>query len=63
MIQTGVRPPTFTLFVNDPTLFHFSYTRFIINRLGEAYDFEGSPIRLQLRKNKSKPGDPTIKTE
>ena len=61
MLQTGIRPPTFTLFVNDVTLFHFSYKRYIVNRLREAYDFEGAPIRLQLRKNKTRAGDPTIK--
>ena len=58
MTQTGVQPPTFTLFVNDPELFHFSYKRYIVNRLREAYDFEGTPIKLQLRQNKSRPDDP-----
>lgn len=61
MTQTGVQPPTFTMFVNDPTLFHFSYKRYIMNRLREAYDFEGTPIKLQLRQNKTKAGDIEIK--
>lgn len=51
MTQTRVHPPTFTLFVNDPELFHFSYLRYINNRLREAFDFEGTIIRIQLRKN------------
>ncbi|MCL5269968.1 MAG: ribosome biogenesis GTPase Der [bacterium] len=63
LAQTGVLPPTFTLFVNDPALFHFSYRRYIVNRLREAYDFEGTPIRLQLRKNKTREGDPEVKVE
>ena len=62
MTQTGVQPPTFTLFVNDPTLFHFSYRRYIVNRLREAYDFEGTPIRLQLRRNRPRKDDPRIDT-
>jgi GTP-binding protein len=62
MTQTGIQPPTFTLFVNDPELFHFSYQRYIINRLRDAYDFEGTPIRLQLRRSsKSRPDDPKVK--
>jgi GTP-binding protein len=59
--QTGIKPPTFTLFVNDPTLFHFSYKRYLVNRLRETYDFEGTPIKIQLRQNKVKAGDPKIK--
>ena len=54
LTQTGILPPTFTLFVNDTQLFHFSYRRYIVNRLREAYDFEGTPVRLILRQNKNK---------
>jgi GTP-binding protein len=53
MTQTGIHPPTFTLFVNDPQRFHFSYRRYIVNRLREAYDFEGTPIRLFFRTNRT----------
>lgn len=60
MTQTSVQPPTFTMFVNDPELFHFSYQRYIINRLREAYDFEGAPIKLNLRHNAPRPGDVQI---
>lgn len=47
--QTSVAPPTFVLFTNTATKFHFSYQRFLENRLREAYDFFGNPIRIQVR--------------
>lgn len=47
--QTGTRPPTFTLFVNDPELVHFSYERFLMNQLRKDYGFTGVPIRLRYR--------------
>lgn len=50
MTQTRVKPPTFVLFVNEPELAHFSYVRFIENRIREIYGFEGTPIRIQVRK-------------
>jgi len=49
MTQTGVHPPTFTVFVNNPDLIHFSYKRYIVNRLREIEDFEGTPIRLFIK--------------
>lgn len=49
MTQASVAPPTFILFVNDTTLMHFSYLRFIENRLRETFGFEGTPIRLVTR--------------
>jgi GTP-binding protein len=48
--QVSVKPPTFVLFVNDPELAHFSYQRYLENRLREAFGFHGTPIRLLLRK-------------
>jgi GTP-binding protein len=48
--QTGVAPPTFVMFTNVATRFHFSYERFLINRLRESFGFIGSPIRVQVRK-------------
>jgi len=42
-------PPTFLLYVNDPSLAHFSYLRFIENRMREEYSFLGTPIRLVLK--------------
>lgn len=47
--QVAVEPPTFVVFVNDPELMHFSYERFLQNRLREAFGFEGTPIRLITR--------------
>lgn len=47
--QAGIDPPTFILFVNDPALVHFSYQRFLERRLREAYDFEGTAIKLVYR--------------
>ena len=49
MTQTGVKAPTFVLFVNDADLFHFSYQRYIENKLRETFGFEGTPIKLIIR--------------
>lgn len=49
MTQTGTKPPTFVIFVNDAELFHFSYQRYIENKLREVFGFEGTPIRLVVR--------------
>ncbi|MBS3872885.1 MAG: ribosome biogenesis GTPase Der [Firmicutes bacterium] len=48
--QVSVEPPTFLLFVNDPELLHFSYKRFLENRLRAVYAFVGTPIVLAARK-------------
>jgi len=50
--QGGIAPPTFIIFVNDPELMHFSYLRFIENRLRESFGFEGTPLRLVVRARK-----------
>ena len=50
--QVAVQPPTIVLFVNDPDLIHFSYRRFLVNRLYERFAFYGTPIRLLLRARK-----------
>ena len=47
--QTGINPPRFVLFTNTATALHFSYERFLVNRLREQFGFEGAPIRLQIR--------------
>jgi GTP-binding protein len=47
--QTSKAPPTFVLFTNAEAKLHFSYERFLENRLREAYDFFGNPIRIQVR--------------
>jgi GTP-binding protein len=48
--QVSVEPPTIVLFVNDPELLHFSYTRYIENKVREAFGFVGTPIRILARK-------------
>jgi len=48
--QTSVAPPTFVFFTNVATSFHFSYERFLANRLRESFGLEGTPIRLQVRR-------------
>jgi len=48
--QTGVAPPTFVFFTNVATEFHFSYERYLINRLRESFGFAGTPIRIQVRR-------------
>lgn len=48
--QVSVKPPTILLFVNDPELMHFSYERYLENRIRAAFRFEGTPIRLFTRK-------------
>ncbi len=47
--QADISPPTFVFFVNDPSLLHFSYHRYLENQIREAFGFEGSSIRLQFR--------------
>lgn len=47
--QTGTTPPKFTLFVNSDKLIHFSYERYLENKLRENFDFEGTPIILEYK--------------
>lgn len=47
--QVAVKPPTFVVFVNDPELLHFSYERFLINRIRDAFNFVGTPIKILAR--------------
>jgi GTP-binding protein len=51
--QVAVAPPTFVIFVNDPELIHFSYKRYLENRIREEYGFLGTPIRLIFRQRVS----------
>jgi GTPase len=48
--QRGVAPPTFVLFTNVATEFHFSYERYLMNRLRDTFGLVGTPIRLQIRR-------------
>ena len=52
MTQVGVKPPTFVIFVNDKQLMHFSYTRYIENKIREAFGFKGTPLRFIIRERK-----------
>jgi len=47
--QVGTKPPTIVLFCNNPDFMHFSYKRYLENRIREAFGFEGSPIRIITR--------------
>jgi GTP-binding protein len=47
--QAEVEPPTFVFFVNDPELLHFSYRRYLENRIRDAFGFEGTAIKLRFR--------------
>lgn len=53
MTQVSVKPPTFVIFVNDKRLMHFSYTRYLENKIREAFGFAGTPIRILTRERKS----------
>jgi len=55
MTQTGVRPPSFVLFVNDAELMHYSYERYLKNTLRSNFGFEGTPIRFILREKGENP--------
>src|SRR5699024_2564117 len=50
--QVAVGPPTFVAFVNEPEIMHFSYERFLENRLRDAFGFEGTPIKIITRQRK-----------
>jgi len=50
LTQVSVKPPTFVLFVREPKAIHFSYERYLVNRLRDAFGFDHSPIRLYFKK-------------
>ncbi len=50
--QAAVKPPTFVIFVNDKELMHFSYTRYIENKIREAFGFKGTPLKFFIRERK-----------
>ncbi len=50
--QVGINPPTFVMFCNNPAFAHFSYTRYLENRLRESFDFTGTPISIVYRMRK-----------
>ena len=52
--QVGVRPPTFAIFVNEKELSHFSYQRYIENKLRENFGYEGTPLKIYVREKNRK---------
>ena len=50
--QVSVKPPTFVIFVNDKELMHFSYTRYIENRIRDSFGFRGTPLHFIIRERK-----------
>jgi GTP-binding protein len=54
--QTGAAPPTFVFFTNVATTFHFSYQRYLENRLREEFGFKGTPLRIHVRARKGSRG-------
>lgn len=54
MTQASVKPPTFVCFVNSAELFHFSYQRYLENRIRETFGLEGTPIRMIVREHGDK---------
>ena len=57
MTQVATKPPTFAIFVNSKKLFHFSYERYIVNKLRSEFDFTGTPIRILIREREDKNDD------
>ena len=54
MTQVSTKPPTFAIFVNDKKLFHFSYERYIVNKLRQEFNFKGTPIRILIREREDR---------
>ncbi|MBQ7624692.1 MAG: ribosome biogenesis GTPase Der, partial [Clostridia bacterium] len=52
--QSGIQPPTFVCFCNDASLFHFSYLRYIENKIRETYSLTGTPIKMIVRQRGDK---------
>lgn len=50
--QVAIKPPTFVLFTNNPSYMHFSYQRYLENRLRSSFDFEGTPIKIICRERR-----------
>ncbi len=54
--QVAVKPPTFVIFVNSKELMHFSYTRYLENRIREAFGFRGTALKFIIRERSGKEG-------
>ena len=57
MTQVTTKPPTFAVFVNSKKLFHFSYERYLMNKLRQEFNFTGTPIRMLVRERKDEDDD------
>ena len=57
MTQVAIKPPTFVIFVNDRELMHFSYTRYLENRIRDTFGFKGTSLRFIIRERKGKEND------
>jgi GTP-binding protein len=60
--QADIKPPTFVFFVNDATLLHFAYQRYLENKLREAFGFAGTPIKLIFKSRGEDADDDTRPT-
>jgi GTP-binding protein len=56
--QVAVKPPTFVFFVRDPRAVHFSYERYLMNQLREAFGFDATPLRIFFKKKSKDTGVP-----
>ena len=54
MTEVSVKPPTFVVFVNDKKLMHFSYLRYLENKIRDAFGFRGTALRFIVRERKEK---------
>lgn len=54
--EVAVKPPTFVIFVNNKELMHFSYTRYLENKIREAFGFKGTPLKFLIRERKGEEG-------
>jgi GTP-binding protein len=54
MTQTAVRPPSFVIFTNRAEGVHFSYERYLVNKLRESFGFTGAPLRLTFKDREQK---------
>ena len=54
MTQVAVKPPTFVIFVNDKELMHFSYTRYLENKIRDAFGFAGTSLKFIIRERGEK---------
>jgi GTP-binding protein len=54
MTQVAVKPPSFVIFVNDKELMHFSYQRYLENKIRESFGFKGTSLKFFVRERKER---------